>query len=188
MRSIAPQDNTPSRIAPARRVRRRGPITWFKAQPVGIRAAISGSLIVGFFSLAVALISPIERLLVSWRDGTGNRATIKIIRLLPDPRGEDQLDETATIGNFSGTIVILDGWKLRDLNGASWSLDSLGALAPSGQPGDEKTIKRSAQHMGMNNTGDTIELVDRAGNVVHRVMYSQVKEGEEVIPTTVLER
>lgn len=114
--------------------------------------------------------------------GDGRPSEVRITRLLPDPAGDDQQNEEVTIRNFGNKPVGLSGWKLRDLHGTSWMLDELGILQSAGQPGDEKTIQRKGQSMGLNNTGDTVELVDSKEKVVDKVVYSQVKEGEEVLP------
>ena len=44
-----------------------------------------------------------------------------------------------------------------------------------------RMLKRSGQPMGMNNGGDTIDLVDKDGNVVDSVTYRGVEEGEEAL-------
>ena len=56
-------------------------------------------------------------------------------------------------------------------------LDSLGTMAA----GEEKAIQRDGQPMAMNNTGDTIDLLDADGQVVDSVAYGVVAEGEFVI-------
>ena len=71
----------------------------------------------------------------------------------------------------------LTGWTLRDRAGRSWVLDSLGAMAP----GEEKAIQRGGQPMAMNNTGDSIDLLDADGQVVDSVTYGVVAEGEFAI-------
>lgn len=105
-------------------------------------------------------------------------AQIRITSLLPNPPGDENQNEEATLKNFGNQPVKPTGWKLRDLSGRTWSLDGLGTL----QPGDEKTIKRRNQPMAMNNSGDTIDLVNPAGEVVQTVTYSQAEEGETVTP------
>lgn len=103
---------------------------------------------------------------------------IKITSLLPNPPGDENQNEEATIRNFGTQPIILVGWKLRDNTGKTWSLDVLDTL----QPGQEKTIKRKGQPMAMNNNGDTIDLVNPTGEVVQTVTYSRAEEGEIVSP------
>jgi exonuclease III len=103
---------------------------------------------------------------------------IRVISLLPNPPGSDNLNEEATIKNLGSQSVSLAGWKLRDLTGSTWSLSNLGTLAP----GQQKTIKRNNQPMALNNGGDTIELVDPSNAVKQTINYGPVNEGEVVIP------
>ena len=110
--------------------------------------------------------------------GDGVPTGVVITRLLPNPEGDENLNEEASIKNTGGAEVDLTGYKLRDLVRTTWSLDSLGTL----DPGQEKTIKRDGQGMAMNNRGDTIELLDEDGNVVDSVTYGRVDEGEEILP------
>lgn len=110
--------------------------------------------------------------------GDGVPTGVVITRLLPNPEGNENLNEEASFKNTGSVAVDLTGYKLRDLVRTTWSLDSLGTL----NPGQEKTIKRGGQGMAMNNRGDTIELLDEQGNVVGSVTYDRVDEGEEVLP------
>lgn len=62
--------------------------------------------------------------------------------------------------------------------GQRWVLDTLGTL----QPGEEKVLQRNGQPMALNNTGDTVELIDASATVVQTVTYTAVDEGEVVTP------
>jgi endonuclease/exonuclease/phosphatase family metal-dependent hydrolase len=110
--------------------------------------------------------------------GDGEPTGVVICRLYPNPDGDENVKEEASIKNTGSEAVDLAGYKLRDLAGTTWSLDSLGTL----NPGQEKTIKRNGQRMGMNNGGDTIELLDDDGRVVYTITYDRVDEGEVVFP------
>jgi exonuclease III len=103
---------------------------------------------------------------------------VRIASLLPNPAGNENQNEQATIQNLGTEPVDLTSWKLRDLAGRSWSLDELGVL----EPGEEKTITRNGQPMALNNNGDTVDLIDSAGRVLDTVSYSRVEEGEIVTP------
>jgi hypothetical protein len=105
-------------------------------------------------------------------------AEIRLTSLLPNPDGNENLNEAARVKNFGGTAMDLKGWKLKDLAGKTWLLDGLGTI----QGGEEKTILRKGQPMAMNNGGDTIDLIDASGRVVQTVTYGDVVEGEEVVP------
>jgi len=102
---------------------------------------------------------------------------VVISRLLPNPPGDESLNEEATIKNVGSAPVDLTGFALRDLTKKTWKLDSLGTL----NAGEAKTIKRNGQAMGMNNRGDTTELVDKDGSVIDSITYGKVDEDEEVL-------
>src|SRR5262245_17459129 len=76
--------------------------------------------------------------------------------------------------------VSMAGWKLRDLSGKTWALDSIGTL----QPGQQKSIKRNGQAMAMNNNGDTIELLNPSGLVIQTVTYQKVKKEKSLLRRT----
>jgi exonuclease III len=103
---------------------------------------------------------------------------VRIANLLPNAPGDESENEEAAVRNSGTSAVSLLGWTLRDLAGQTWRLDALGSL----QPGEEKTIRRNGQAMALGNRGDTIDLVDPAGIVVHTVTYGRVAEGEVVTP------
>ncbi len=104
---------------------------------------------------------------------------VRMIRLLPNPSGDDGQNEEVTLKNTSTTTSFpLAGWKLRDLANTTWSLNTLGTFAP----GESKTIKRLGQAMSLNNTGDTIELIRDDGTVLQTVTYGTVQEGDEITP------
>jgi len=112
-------------------------------------------------------------------DGGGQPSAPSLIRiksLLPNPEGDEDLNEEAVIKNLGLQPVNLTGWKLRDLAGKTWSLNELGSL----DRGQEKTIKRKGQSMALNNRGDTIALVDPFGQIIHSVTYASAEEGEVI--------
>lgn len=117
------------------------------------------------------------------RLGTGNGPppplfpAVRILALLPNPVGSELDDEEATIWNTGLVAVDLRSWKLRDVANTTWLLDSLGTL----QPGEQKTIRRNHQQMGLNNSGDTIRLEDAAGAERHRVTYGAAATGQRVL-------
>lgn len=100
----------------------------------------------------------------------------RITRLLPNPSGPDMEDEAITIENFASESVDMTLWSVRDAAGKSWTLRELGILGS----GERKEIKRHGQTMSLNNTGDTISLVDQNGAEVHTVTYALALDGEPV--------
>jgi hypothetical protein len=101
---------------------------------------------------------------------------VRLSLLLPNPPGDESQNEEATIANDDGPVSLV-GWTLRDLAGNSWVLDAVGSVPA----GEERTVRRGGQPMAMNNTGDTIDLLDADGHLVDSVTYGVVAEGEFVI-------
>jgi len=83
-------------------------------------------------------------------------------------------DGRSVIKNTASQLINLSNWKLRDLADKTWTLAALGTLTPNGH----ETITRSGQPNG----GDTIDLINSDGRVVHTVTYGAAEEGETVIP------
>ena len=82
---------------------------------------------------------------VTYRDVTpqtfqikGESSSVVIASLLPNPPGNDRLNEEVTLRNSGSTAINLAGWTLEDRSGKSWSLTDLGTLAA----GESKTIRR----------------------------------------------
>jgi competence protein ComEC len=104
---------------------------------------------------------------------------VRIVSLLPDPTGSDRDLEAVTIRNDHSVDIDLTGWLLRDLTARVWSLSSLGALSP----GEEARIVRNGMAMSLDNEGDTIELVNAAGAIAHRVTYGPTATAAIVLVT-----
>lgn len=98
---------------------------------------------------------------------------VSIVSLLPDPIGDERDNEDVEIRNNTASPISLSGWTLRDLAGGTWRLDRVGTLAP----GAAQMVKRNRESMSLNNAGDTIDLRDSHGDLVHRVAYDRVPEG-----------
>lgn len=101
---------------------------------------------------------------------------LRIAALIPDPIGEDLINEQVTLKNLGTASVSLAGWQIRDLAGNAWLLDGLGQLGA----GESKTIIRNSQPMSLNNGGDEIELVAPDGTVAQAVSYGKVAAGQVV--------
>lgn len=93
---------------------------------------------------------------------------VKIIALLPNPDGQDDGREKVTLANETASPVDLAGWRMRDASANEIKLD--GTIEANGV----RVIGLAAGQMPLNNSGgDTIELLDPNGNVMHRVSYTQ---------------
>ncbi len=112
-------------------------------------------------------------------DLSGNVAApagVKLVSILPNPVGNENFDETATIGNDGIEPVDISGWQLVDKKGTYWVIPSQTIL----QPGSEKVFKRNGQEMAMTNTGDTIELRDDTNRLIDSISYFDASEGEPI--------
>lgn len=103
---------------------------------------------------------------------------LRIAELVPAPRAKESLNERVTIMNAGAVPVDLRRWTLRDLTGRTWSLDAAGVLPP----GQSVVVRRDGRQMTLNNAGDTVELVDPSGRVVHSVTYGKVEPDQVVRP------
>lgn len=99
-------------------------------------------------------------------------ATVLIESLLPDPPGNESVNEAVTVRNHGTSAVILDGWLLEDASGKTWSLS--GTI----DAGDERKFQRNGQAMAMNNNGDTIRLLRPDRSVADSVPYESATEGQ----------
>lgn len=100
----------------------------------------------------------------------------RIVSLLPNPDGEDAGREEITIANTGSAVLDLTGWMLRD------RAQNVFALSGTIAAGDRMTVILSPNSMPLNNGGDEIVVVDAAGTIRHRVVYS----GSQVQPGVVL--
>lgn len=103
---------------------------------------------------------------------------VSIVSLLPNPVGEDRILEEVELRNNTTAAISLTGWFLRDASGRVWALSSLGQLAA----GESATIQRGGMAMSLDNGGDTVELLNNAGEIVDRLAYGATAEGIRVSP------
>jgi hypothetical protein len=100
----------------------------------------------------------------------------RIVSLLPNSASPEGQTEQIVIHNGGTQAVTLAGWTVRDTTGATWNLGSLGSIAP----GATLTVRRNGQSMSLNNTGDTVSLVNAEGLEIQVVTYGAAAEGELV--------
>ncbi len=95
----------------------------------------------------------------------------RIVSALPNPNGDDARREEITVGNFTDADLNLAGWRLRDAAGNEFPLS--GVVPPAAR----LTFVMVANTMPLNNTGDTVTLLDPDGNVAHTVTYTSAQAG-----------
>jgi hypothetical protein len=72
---------------------------------------------------------------------------VRIAELVPNPSGDEDQEEVATLANLGSADVSLVGWKLRDRAQTFWLLSgTVGA-------GQTMRVERAGQPMAMNNAG-----------------------------------
>jgi len=135
--------------------------------------------VVGFVVLLVGFVAAVLAILEYLGDRPPPLPDLRIVELLPNPRGSDEQCERIRLRNSGREAVDLRGWRVRDASSATWALDVLGSLAP----GRSTVLWREGRGMSLNNTGDTVELIDDQGRVLQKVRYPEVLEGQVVVVT-----
>lgn len=101
---------------------------------------------------------------------------VRIIRLLPNPVGNESINESVTIKNFSTYTISLISWQLKDGENTTLSLSSITSL----EPGQEKTILRNGASLAMANNGDKIGLYNNKGTLIDEVDYGTTTLGVKI--------
>lgn len=91
---------------------------------------------------------------------------LQISELMPNPVGKDAGSEYVVLFNNSSATIRVVGWQLVDAGGKK-SLINVGPVAPGGQ------IKVAGDALGisLNNSDETVRLVDPSGKTVDSVSY-----------------
>ena len=104
----------------------------------------------------------------------GKPGVLRILSLLPNPRGKDAGNEQVTLVNTSKKAVSLRGWSLRDKAKNVYGLS--GSIAANGR----RVITMKNNSMPLNNDGDTVMLVQ--GNTArHTVSYKKQQAGNGAV-------
>ena len=99
---------------------------------------------------------------------------LRILSLLPNPKGKDAGNEQVTLVNTSKKAVSLRGWSLRDKAKNVYGLS--GSIAANGR----RVITMKSNSMPLNNDGDTVMLVQ--GNTSrHTVSYTKKQAGNGAV-------
>lgn len=101
--------------------------------------------------------------------------TVEITELFPDPTSPatDSSDEFIELFNAGTEAALLNGWKLRDAAGHASSLDGV-----SLQSGQYLALMSSQTKISLNNSGDTVSLINPAGEIVMTTPdYGAAQEG-----------
>lgn len=95
------------------------------------------------------------------------QATVRVVSLLPNPKGVDEGHEWVELKNFGSTTVDLAGWTLVDRARNRFRLSSTLTA------GESRRFDLPAGSLPLNNNGDELTLLDATGQRVHLVAYGQ---------------
>ncbi len=93
---------------------------------------------------------------------------LKIIAALVNPKGHDAGLEAVTIINISPDAVSVNGWKIEDKNGKTFTISD-----KTLDPGHAATIVLPPNTAQLSNQGGLILLKNEAGEEVHKVSYNK---------------
>lgn len=102
---------------------------------------------------------------------------ISIVNALPNPIGEDAGNETITISNNSGEVVDISGWMLRDLANNIYIFPPQTQLLEG-----ENELVLIINTMPLNNSGDSILLLDSSGNIIGEEFVYEGRDVEVGLP------
>lgn len=106
----------------------------------------------------------------SQKPSGSNKSDIRFVWVIPN-----QDVEVFSIGNFGTTPVNMTGWVLKDIKSWTWKLDSLGNL-----PARTQRILYSDQRQLVNNTGDTLFLLNAERDTIHRFGFGASQRGDTI--------
>ncbi|QRQ99544.1 S8 family serine peptidase [Dyadobacter sandarakinus] len=111
------------------------------------------------------------------RVGAPAAVVVKIRSAIVNPAGSDRNAEKVILENGGDQPVSIEGWAIVDKNNRTQLLT--GSIPPV----SSLTVDLETSQIILNNTGGTISLRDRTGNMVHQVSYtgSQAAQGNEVV-------
>ncbi|MBI2410575.1 MAG: lamin tail domain-containing protein [Candidatus Kerfeldbacteria bacterium] len=97
---------------------------------------------------------------------------VSLSELLPDPTGVDSTDEWIEIANTGDGAVYIGGWQLTDQS-TYYTIGDLTIAA-----GEYLLFEIGETGMSLNNSGDTVYLIDPYGDIVNGTQYVNAPEGE----------
>jgi len=99
---------------------------------------------------------------------------IVINEFLPNPEGPDSEGEFIELRNTGSEVVDLSGWQLDDGEGGSvaYTIESTDIVG-----GGIKLFNRTDTKIALNNTGDSVRLLDPTGEIKSSYSYDSADEG-----------
>ncbi|PIU77853.1 MAG: hypothetical protein COZ28_00820 [Candidatus Moranbacteria bacterium CG_4_10_14_3_um_filter_44_15] len=106
------------------------------------------------------------------------RPDLEIVKIVPNPAGNDSDGETIDIKNNSGKKVDLEGWKIATGSGEKMynhPINSELALAP----GETKTVTREICKFSLNNKAGKVRLISPDGKIIDEAEYEKEKIADD---------
>jgi len=100
---------------------------------------------------------------------------VRVVEILPNPVGSDDNREEVTLRNFDTVAISLNNWRLRDNSGGVNF--PFGTSAGIIGPGELKTITHNGTAV-LNNSGESLVLVDDDGETIQSLSYTTADEGQ----------
>ena len=110
---------------------------------------------------------------------------VEITEVFPNPEGPDQEEEWIELTNGGTIAVNLGNWILDDGPGGSDPY-----IIPDNfiiEPGQTLIIYRTESGIALNNSNETVEIVDYNGEIMDEISYESSEEGESYSQITVEE-
>lgn len=105
------------------------------------------------------------------QDNYESSNTILLSEMLPNPTGVDSTDEWIELVNTGSKSVYVGGWQLTDES----RYFTIGDITI--QPGEYVVFEVGETHINLNNSGDTIFLIDPFGSIINGTTYDAADEG-----------
>ncbi|MCX6766602.1 MAG: lamin tail domain-containing protein [Candidatus Moranbacteria bacterium] len=106
------------------------------------------------------------------------RPNIEIVKIIPNPTGNDSESETIDVQNNSGNKIDLSGWKIATGTGEKMLNHPI-----SGEffinPNETKTVTQEFSKFSLNNKAGKVQLVMPDGKVVDEIEYSKEKIADD---------
>ncbi len=99
--------------------------------------------------------------------------TLQLSELLPDPEGSDSTDEWIELHNYGSTALDLKGWQIAD-SSKTFTITSNTSLNADGYI----VFAIGQTGISLNNSGETISLLDPTQNITDSVNYGTATSGQ----------
>lgn len=106
------------------------------------------------------------------------RPDLEIVKIVPNPAGNDTEGETVEIKNNSGKKIDLQGWKIATGSGEKMYNHPISDGITLG-PDEIKIITREVSKFTLNNKSGKVQLVSPDGKIIDEVTYAKEKTADD---------